>query len=106
VIIEPQPWKCYRSASKRCRKLGLDKFPYNNSTLHIRDDIEHAIKDIMTANEFGSCVCLGQEIWSRSMLLFSRFLDDTKNPLADDKRTSEDEVMLKSNDFNQKPSPT
>eukprot|EP01032_Pedospumella_encystans_P022635 gene22635-25643_t len=36
LVVEPQPWKCYKAADKRCRKLGITR-PLHFSALQIRD---------------------------------------------------------------------
>ena len=45
LVVEPQPWKCYKSADKRCRKLGITR-PLHYSALTIRD-IEKETVDIV-----------------------------------------------------------
>jgi SAM-dependent methyltransferase len=45
LIVEPQPWKCYKSADKRCRKLGITR-PLHYSELQIRE-IEVDVVNVM-----------------------------------------------------------
>ena len=45
LVIEPQPWKCYKAADKRCRKLGITR-PLHYSALAIRN-IEVDLVNIM-----------------------------------------------------------
>jgi len=45
LVVEPQPWKCYKAADKRCRKLGITR-PLHFSTLQIRD-IEREITGML-----------------------------------------------------------
>jgi hypothetical protein len=58
LLVEPQPWKCYKNADKRCRKLGLDK------PLHLEDIAIKSIDDEIVAyvktlpGVIGKCVCI------------------------------------------------
>jgi hypothetical protein len=45
LVVEPQPWKCYKSADKRCRKLGITR-PLHFSQLAVRD-IEKDMVDVV-----------------------------------------------------------
>ena len=45
LVVEPQPWKCYKAADKRCRKLGITR-PLHFSALQIRD-IEREITGML-----------------------------------------------------------
>lgn len=45
LVVEPQPWKCYKAADKRCRKLGITR-PLHYSALTIRN-IEVDTADIV-----------------------------------------------------------
>ncbi|KAM3936151.1 RNA 5'-monophosphate methyltransferase [Leptodactylus fuscus] len=70
VLIEPQPWKCYRSAARRLRKLGRQDFDHFH-TLSIRGDMAKEITKIMTKD--GSTELIhrfGKTSWDRSLLLF------------------------------------
>lgn len=69
ILIEPQPWKCYKAANKRCRKLGMPK-PLYYETLQMKD-IDREITDyLMKSCGMKSFWCLGKEIWGRSILIF------------------------------------
>lgn len=85
LIIEPQPWKCYKSADKRCRKLGIQR-PLHFNTLTIRDDIDKAIINILLINDNTNVNIikelsiktywnLGKENWGRSILIFHKNID-------------------------------
>ncbi|XP_073402246.1 RNA 5'-monophosphate methyltransferase [Dendrobates tinctorius] len=70
LLIEPQPWKCYRSAARRLRKLGRQDFDHFHA-LSIRGDMEKEITKIMI--EDGSSELIhrfGTTSWDRSLLLF------------------------------------
>ncbi|XP_028644140.1 RNA 5'-monophosphate methyltransferase [Grammomys surdaster] len=70
LLVEPQPWKCYRAAARRLRKLGLHKFDHFRS-LAIRGDMASQIVRILT-QDYGMELarCFGNTSWDRSLLLF------------------------------------
>lgn len=98
LVVEPQPWKCYKAADKRTRKLGMPR-PLHYSALKIRD-IEPEMTDIVlqrgryAASEVAKAAVsaenntsdsasaaqflmkshwdLGKEGWGRSILIFHR----------------------------------
>ena len=72
VLIEPQPWKCYKTAIKRVRKLDLPDFPYPPNQLTIKN-IEKEIETLMIGSyAMTSKYVLGKEIWGRSLMLFCK----------------------------------
>ncbi len=98
ILIEPQPWKCYKNANKRCRKLGLTK-PLYLDQIKLKDidkEIISYLLPVTTTSDNGSSSsvtsvgfrttsssnsihnsiksywCLGKEIWGRSLLIFHK----------------------------------
>lgn len=70
LLIEPQPWKCYRSAARRLRKLGRNDFDHFRS-LTITGDMTKQITDILTNDGAAELICsFGNTSWDRSILLF------------------------------------
>ncbi|XP_021490592.1 RNA 5'-monophosphate methyltransferase [Meriones unguiculatus] len=70
LLVEPQPWKCYRAAARRLRKLGLHTFDHFRS-LAIRGDMAGQIVRILTQEQGMELVCcFGNTSWDRSLLLF------------------------------------
>ncbi|XP_007420799.1 pre-miRNA 5'-monophosphate methyltransferase [Python bivittatus] len=70
LLLEPQPWKCYRAAARRLRKLGRNDFDHFRS-LTIKGNMAERITQILTrdcAMEF--VCCFGSTSWDRSLLLF------------------------------------
>ncbi|XP_062975835.1 RNA 5'-monophosphate methyltransferase [Elgaria multicarinata webbii] len=70
LLVEPQPWKCYRAAARRLRKLGRHDFDHFRS-LAINGNMAEKITQILTedyAMEF--VCCFGSTSWDRSLLLF------------------------------------
>lgn len=55
LIVEPQPWKCYRNADKRCRKLGITR-PLHYSALQIRDIEMETVRIVMGSLACGSTI--------------------------------------------------
>ncbi|XP_072423465.1 pre-miRNA 5'-monophosphate methyltransferase [Chiloscyllium punctatum] len=72
LLIEPQPWKCYRAAARRLRKLGKSRFNHF-STLSIKGDMAHKIQQFLTTDCNMELVrCFGSTNWDRSLLLFKK----------------------------------
>lgn len=70
LLVEPQPWKCYRSAARRLRKLGRQDFDHFH-TLAIRGDMTEEIINILTRHCNSQLVHrFGNTTWDRSLLLF------------------------------------
>ncbi|XP_075054083.1 RNA 5'-monophosphate methyltransferase [Mixophyes fleayi] len=70
LLVEPQPWKCYRSAARRLRKLGRQDFDHFH-TLSIRGDMTEEITKILTRDGSTELIhCFGNTSWDRSLLLF------------------------------------
>ncbi|XP_044299049.1 LOW QUALITY PROTEIN: RNA 5'-monophosphate methyltransferase-like, partial [Varanus komodoensis] len=70
LLIEPQPWKCYRAAARRLRKLGRHDFDHFRS-LTISGNMAEKITQILTEDGAMELVCcFGSTSWDRSMLLF------------------------------------
>jgi hypothetical protein len=83
LLIEPQPWKCYKSAEKRTRKLGMEKPKYWDA-LSLRNIEKDLVDFAMNSPDVSakSYWCLGQEVWGRSIFLFHR----SRIPSMDDIR--------------------
>ncbi|KAL2293826.1 hypothetical protein Nmel_018891 [Mimus melanotis] len=70
VLLEPQPWRCYRAAARRLRRLGRRDFEHFRS-LQIRGDMAQSITRILTQDCAMELVCcFGSTAWDRSLLLF------------------------------------
>mmetsp|Transcript_23944 Transcript_23944/g.39928 ORF Transcript_23944/g.39928 Transcript_23944/m.39928 type:complete len:497 (-) Transcript_23944:173-1663(-) len=50
LVVEPQPWKCYRNADKRCRRMGLQR-PLHFGDLRIRGNIEEEIVSLIMRHQ-------------------------------------------------------
>ncbi|KAM8978576.1 RNA 5'-monophosphate methyltransferase [Sarcophilus harrisii] len=70
LLVEPQPWKCYRAAARRLRKLGRHNFDHFRS-LALHGDMADRIIQILTKDHGMELVCcFGSTSWDRSLLLF------------------------------------
>lgn len=75
LLLEAQPWKCYRSAARRLRKLGRSDFDHFK-TLKIRGDIaEHARMHLERDCGMELMQSFGSTTWDRKLLLFRRRWD-------------------------------
>lgn len=72
VLLEAQPWKCYRSAARRLRKLGRSDFDHFKD-LKIRGDVaEHARDHLERHCDMELIRSFGSTAWDRKLLLFRR----------------------------------
>lgn len=72
LLLEAQPWKCYRSAARRFRKLGRSDFDHFK-TLEIRGDMAaHAKEHLEKQCGMELVQSFGSTSWDRSLLLFKR----------------------------------
>ncbi|XP_048878807.1 pre-miRNA 5'-monophosphate methyltransferase [Brienomyrus brachyistius] len=72
LLLETQPWKCYRSAARRLRKLGRGDFEHFK-TLKIRGDMEEHTRHHLERNCGMKLVrCFGSTAWDRTLMLFTR----------------------------------
>lgn len=71
LVIEPQPWKCYKTAVKRL-KLGKAEFP-KFKELHLRNNVESDIEAFIVEKcgleKVGES---GLTKWGRKLLFFKR----------------------------------
>lgn len=70
MLLEPQPSKCYKSAVKRCRKLGLPepKFIHQIDVKTVEDTVKDTLQSV---KRFDKILQLGREDWERALILFS-----------------------------------
>ncbi|CAN9511884.1 unnamed protein product [Ophioblennius macclurei] len=72
LLLEAQPWKCYRSAARRLRKLGRSDFDHFKD-LNIRGDVaEHAREHLERHCGMELIRSFGSTTWDRKLLLFKR----------------------------------
>ncbi|TRY74097.1 hypothetical protein DNTS_026657 [Danionella cerebrum] len=72
LLLEAQPWKCYRSAARRLRKLGRSDFDHFKA-LEIRGDMAaHAGQHLEKHCSMELMQSFGNTSWDRSLLLFRR----------------------------------
>ncbi|XP_063529242.1 probable RNA methyltransferase CG11342 [Cydia strobilella] len=68
IIIEPQPWKCYRNAQRRLKKSG-STFPLYDS-LKIRSDVEFVIENKVNEGTHEKVCGSLNPSWNRKILSF------------------------------------
>lgn len=72
ILLEAQPWKCYRSAARRLRKLGRSDFDHFKN-LKIRGEMaEHAREHLERNCGMELIQSFGSTTWDRKLLLFRR----------------------------------
>ncbi|XP_042303760.1 RNA 5'-monophosphate methyltransferase isoform X2 [Sceloporus undulatus] len=76
LLIEPQPWKCYRAAARRLRKLGRNDFDHFR-LLTISGNMAEKITQILAKDcAMELMCCFGSTSWDRSILLFKSTLPE------------------------------
>lgn len=78
LLIEPQPWKCYRNLRARRRKAGLDPPVLLDSLCHRTDVCEH-IHQVILGEGFDLAEEMGVTKWGRSIRLYVRQAADRKH---------------------------
>ncbi|CAI5686834.1 pre-miRNA 5'-monophosphate methyltransferase isoform X1 [Oreochromis niloticus] len=72
LLLEAQPWKCYRSAARRLRKLGRSDFDHFK-TLKIQGDVaDHAREHLERHCGMELIQSFGSTAWDRKLLLFRK----------------------------------
>nr|XP_020462937.1 pre-miRNA 5'-monophosphate methyltransferase [Monopterus albus] len=72
LLMEAQPWKCYRSAARRLRKLGRSDFDHFK-TLKIRGDIAKCVREHLERHCGMKLIhSFGRTAWDRKLLLFKK----------------------------------
>ncbi|XP_061584229.1 pre-miRNA 5'-monophosphate methyltransferase, partial [Cololabis saira] len=72
LLLEAQPWSCYRSAARRLRRLGRSDFEHFK-TLQIRGDMaEQAREHLEKSCHMELVQTFGSTVWDRKLLLFRR----------------------------------
>ncbi|XP_022079217.1 pre-miRNA 5'-monophosphate methyltransferase-like [Acanthaster planci] len=70
LLVEPQPWKCYKSAVRRVRKVGIEN-SWHFKELNIRDKVEEDIINYLTSTcQMELVRTLGETHWERKLFLF------------------------------------
>ncbi|XP_041988144.1 probable RNA methyltransferase CG11342 [Aricia agestis] len=64
IIIEPQPWKCYRNAQRRMKRAG-NQFPLYE-TLKIRSNVDSVIEETLCRSHIKLCES-SLSTWSRKV---------------------------------------
>lgn len=77
LLIETQPWKCYRTAARRAKRAGQSPFPYYSS-LKIRGNVTDFIDEYITSK---CCMTrvkeLGTTDWGRKITLYCNNKENT-----------------------------
>ena len=74
LVLEPQPWKCYRTASRRMRKLKLPDFEHlPRLEAQSEDQLQDFVKNLCRKNGFKQIRVFGEtENWKRRIILYEK----------------------------------
>ena len=70
LVLEPQPWKCYRTASRRMRRANQPDFEYLDKIKHQCDKLMPYIIEQCTNVGFQVTRIFGETGWKRQIILF------------------------------------
>ncbi|XP_057371081.1 pre-miRNA 5'-monophosphate methyltransferase-like [Daphnia carinata] len=70
VVIEPQPWKCYRNATRRRRRANLPPFPSFGLLVHRENVVAHIKEVFCNGMDMELQEHLGQSEWQRPVLWY------------------------------------
>ncbi|XP_015512565.2 RNA 5'-monophosphate methyltransferase [Neodiprion lecontei] len=72
ILVEPQPWKCYRNASRRLKRANVADFPMLQS-LRYTGEMDTHVENILTEHcGFDKLTESGNNDWGRKLLIFKR----------------------------------
>lgn len=72
LVIEPQPWKCYRTAVRRAKRANQQPFEHYDK-LEIRGNVTEFISSYLTEMcNMTKIVHAGTTQWDREICLFSK----------------------------------
>lgn len=72
VVVEPQPWKCYRNASRRLRKAKAGEFPLLNG-LELKGNMESHIDNIVEKEcKFERVAVTDENEWQRKIIIYRK----------------------------------
>ena len=69
VVLEPQPWKCYKSAIKRMKKLDCKGFTQFQN-IKYRENVDQVIEQLMLKSGMELVKCFGETSWERRICLY------------------------------------
>jgi SAM-dependent methyltransferase len=72
IVIEPQPWRCYRKAARRLRRAGLEDFPLLNKLKYTGDMIKHIGNILTRLCGFQKVTISAGNKWGRMVLIYER----------------------------------
>ncbi|XP_044742633.1 probable RNA methyltransferase CG11342 isoform X2 [Chrysoperla carnea] len=71
ILIEPQPWKCYKTAVRRMKRSCNEEFPLF-SQLKIRNNVDDYILDLIKQEGFHQIFETLNSEWGRKIILFHK----------------------------------
>lgn len=73
LLLEPQPWKCYRTAARRMRKLGQPEFEHLGSLkVSGQEELDMFLMGICSDCGFQVVKEFGETNWKRRLVLFKK----------------------------------
>ncbi|XP_032666316.1 probable RNA methyltransferase CG11342 isoform X3 [Odontomachus brunneus] len=72
IVIEPQPWRCYRNASRRLRRAKSEDFPLLKGLKYTGDPAKHIENIVMRLCDFRKVAITESNEWGRKLLIYER----------------------------------
>ncbi|XP_041945486.1 pre-miRNA 5'-monophosphate methyltransferase [Alosa sapidissima] len=96
LLLEAQPWKCYRSAARRLRKLGRADFEHFK-TLEIRGDMAENAREHLERNCGMELVqSFGSTSWDRKLLLFRKRTEGKQELMTGQEECLSEDIIISS----------
>ncbi|KAK4019809.1 hypothetical protein OUZ56_001816 [Daphnia magna] len=70
VVVEPQPWKCYRNATRRLRRANRPPFPLFDALIHRSKVLDHIDDVFRNRMDMELQEHLGHSEWQRPVLWY------------------------------------
>lgn len=70
LVLEPQPWKCYRAASRRRRRANLPDFEFLNQIGFQCEKLDDFLEGLCLDNGFIKLQEFGETKWKRPLTLY------------------------------------
>ncbi|XP_024885439.1 probable RNA methyltransferase CG11342 [Temnothorax curvispinosus] len=72
IVVEPQPWRCYRNAERRLRRAGLGDFPLLKKLKYTGNPTKHIEDILLRICDFRRVAVTAGNEWGRMLLIYER----------------------------------
>ncbi|KAK2141131.1 hypothetical protein LSH36_1156g00060 [Paralvinella palmiformis] len=87
LMLEPQPWKCYKSAVRRMTKLGCEEFQYFKTLQWNRNIVDNIIEHLTSECGMKMMNVFGTTTWDRKIFLLKNMNSEVKKMICLENRS-------------------